>query len=228
MHLGKIVQRYRAENELSMREFGKKCGLSSGYISMLEKNRNPQTGKEIIPSIGTVKQIASAMEITVDSLLAAMDKDNICINQVQKNTDSNITPNYKNITPLPKTKKVPLLGAIACGDPITAIENIDSYVEVPEWVNADFALTCKGDSMVDARIFDGDTVYIREQPEVENGEIAAVLIDDEATLKRVYYQKNKIILQPENKNYEPLVYVGEEILDVRILGKAVYFLSRVR
>lgn len=133
-----------------------------------------------------------------------------------------------NITPLPKTKKVPLLGAIACGDPITAIENIDSYVEVPEWVNADFALTCKGDSMVDARIFDGDTVYIREQPEVENGEIAAVLIDDEATLKRVYYQKNKIILQPENKNYEPLVYVGEEILDVRILGKAVYFLSRVR
>lgn len=133
-----------------------------------------------------------------------------------------------NITPLPKTKKVPLLGAIACGDPITAVENIDSYVEVPEWISADFALTCKGDSMVDARIFDGDTVYIREQPEVENGEIAAVLIDDEATLKRVYYQKNKIILQPENKNYEPLVYVGEEILDVRILGKAVYFLSRVR
>lgn len=133
-----------------------------------------------------------------------------------------------NIAPLPKTKKVPLLGAIACGDPITAVENIDSYVEVPEWVNADFALICKGDSMVDARIFDGDTVYIREQPEVENGEIAAVLIDDEATLKRVYYQKNKIILQPENKNYEPLVYVGEEILDVRILGKAVYFLSRVR
>lgn len=82
--------------------------------------------------------------------------------------------------------------------------------------------------MVDARIFDGDTVYIREQPEVENGEIAAVLIDDEATLKRVYYQKNKIVLQPENKNYEPLVYVGEEILDVHILGKAVYFLSRVR
>lgn len=133
-----------------------------------------------------------------------------------------------NITPLPKTKKVPLLGAIACGDPITAVENIDSYVEVPEWISADFALTCKGDSMVDARIFEGDTVYIREQPEVENGEIAAVLIDDEATLKRVYYQKNKIILQPENKNYEPLVYVGEEILDVRILGKAVYFLSRVR
>ena len=226
MHLGKIVQNYRTENGLSMREFGKKCGLSSGYISMLEKNRNPQTGKEIIPSIDTVKQIADAMGTTIDSLLTAIDNDSVYVNQ--KNNNEATIPNYKNITPLPKTKKVPLLGAIACGDPITAVENIDSYVEVPEWISADFTLTCKGDSMVDARIFDGDTVYIREQPEVENGEIAAVLIDDEATLKRVYYQKNKIILQPENKNYEPLVYVGEEILDVRILGKAVYFLSRVR
>lgn len=68
MHLGKIVQNYRTENGLSMREFGKKCGLSSGYISMLEKNKNPQTGKEIIPSIDTVKQIADAMGTTIDSL----------------------------------------------------------------------------------------------------------------------------------------------------------------
>lgn len=133
-----------------------------------------------------------------------------------------------NVIPLPATKKIPLLGSIACGQPITAVENIDSYVDMPDEVVADFALTCRGDSMIDARIYDGDIVYIREQPEVENGEIAAVLIDDEATLKKVYYQKNKIILQPENKKYEPLVYVAEEILDVRILGKAVYFLSKVR
>jgi len=148
------------------------------------------------------------------------------VSRSQITGDASLLPT--NISLMPSTHKIPLLGTIACGEPITAVENVDSYIDVPDCVTADFALTCKGDSMIDARIFDGDIVYIKEQPEVENGEIAAVLIDDEATLKRVYYQRNKIILKPENKDYEPLVFVGEEILDVRILGKAVYFLSKVR
>lgn len=142
--------------------------------------------------------------------------------------DSSDSPSITNIIPLPATKKVPLLGKIACGSPITAEENVEDYVDVPEYTHADFALTCQGDSMIGARILDGDIVYIRTQPEVENGEIAAVLIDGEATLKRVYYQKGKIILQPENNNYPPLIYEKDEILDVRILGKAVYFLSKVK
>lgn len=142
--------------------------------------------------------------------------------------DSSDSPSITNIIPLPTTKKVPLLGKIACGSPITAEENVEDYVDVPEYTHADFALTCQGDSMINARVMDGDIVYIRLQPEVENGEIAAVLIDGEATLKRVYYQKGKIILQPENNNYPPLIYEKDEILDVRILGKAVYFLSKVK
>ena len=137
-------------------------------------------------------------------------------------------PSANNIIPLPKTKRIPLLGKIACGSPITAEENVEDYVDVPEFTHADFALTCQGDSMIGARILDGDIVYIRLQPEVENGEIAAVLIDGEATLKRVYYQKGKIILQPENNNYPPLIYEKDEILDVRILGKATYFMSKVK
>lgn len=87
---------------------------------------------------------------------------------------------------MPKTKKVPLIGTIACGTPILAVENIECDVDMPENIRADFALRCKGDSMIDAHIYDGDIVYIRKQPIVDNGEIAAVIIDDEATLKRFY------------------------------------------
>lgn len=133
----------------------------------------------------------------------------------------------KNVLPLPKTYKVPLLGTIACGDPILAAENIEGEVEVPEDINADFALRCKGDSMINARIFDGDIVYIRKQDTVENGEIAAVLIDDEATLKRVHLFEDHIILSPENPTHKPFTYWGEDMNRVRILGKAVAFTSKV-
>ena len=133
-----------------------------------------------------------------------------------------------NILPMPQMKAIPLLGVIACGEPILAAENIEGDVSMPEHVIADFALRCKGDSMIEARIFDGDIVYIRQQPSVENGEIAAVLIGDEATLKRVYVHPDKLVLSPANHNYEPFIYVGEEISSIRILGKAVAFTSAVR
>ena len=135
-----------------------------------------------------------------------------------------------NIIPMPKMNTVPLIGMIACGDPILAAENIEAEVSMPEHVVADFALRCKGDSMIGARIHNGDIVYIRQQPTVENGQIAAVLIGDEATLKRVYYypDSNKLVLNPENPKYEPFIYIGEEISSVRILGLAVAFTSNVK
>ena len=130
--------------------------------------------------------------------------------------------------PLPKTKKVPLLGTIACGEPILAEENIDEYIDMDESIDADFCLRCKGDSMINARINDGDIVYIRQQPRVEHGQIAAVLVDDEATLKRVYLYEDYITLKPENPAYEPKSYFGERMNDIRILGKAVAFTSLVK
>ena len=133
-----------------------------------------------------------------------------------------------NIIPLPKMKKIPLLGTIACGEPILAAENIEAFINADENLNADFALRCKGDSMINARIFDGDIVYIREQPDVEDGEIAAVLIGEEATLKRVYKYPSKVVLRPENPLYDDMIYSKEEMNEVRILGKAVAFLSAVR
>ena len=112
-------------------------------------------------------------------------------------------------------------------EPIFADEDFTSYVEAPDDIKADFCLTAKGDSMIGARIYAGDIVFIREQPIVENGEIAAVIIDDEATLKRWYYypQKHKLMLVAENPKYEPLVYMNEELNEIRCLGKAVYFMS---
>lgn len=133
-----------------------------------------------------------------------------------------------NIIPMPEMKKVPLVGTIACGEPILAEENLDGEVDLPEHIHADFALRCKGDSMINARIYDGDIVYIRQQPTVEDGEIAAVLIGDEATLKRVRFFEDHVVLEPENPLYRPLSYWGEEMSTVRILGKAVAFTSKVR
>lgn len=137
-------------------------------------------------------------------------------------------PAASNIIPMPEKRQVPLLGTIACGEPILATENIEDYVAIPKELPGDFALTCKGDSMINARIFDGDIVYVRQQDTVENGEIAAVLIDNEATLKRVRLFDDHIVLEPENPMYKPLVYWGEEMNSVRILGKAVAFTSMVR
>ncbi len=138
-------------------------------------------------------------------------------------------PLPSNIIPLSKTKgTVPLIGTIACKSPIFAEQNVEALLPLPEFVHADFALRCKGNSMVDARILDGDFVYIRQQPDVENGEIAAVLIEDEATLKRVYRTDGQLVLQPANTQYVPLVYTGAALDHVRILGKAVYFVSAIR
>lgn len=138
-------------------------------------------------------------------------------------------PPAKNILPMPEMRRIPLVGKIACGTPILAEENINEYVDIPKNIHADFALECKGDSMIGARIHDGDVVYIHQQPDVESGEIAAVLIDNEdATLKRVRKFPDKVILFPENPDFEPMVFVGEEINELRILGRAVAFTSTVK
>lgn len=128
--------------------------------------------------------------------------------------------------PLPKIQKRPRLGVISCGDPINSEENFDGYDDVPEHIVCDFTLKCEGDSMAGARINDGDLVYIRQQPTVENGQIAAVLIDGtEKLLKRVYINDDSIILQAENPAYPPRVFSKEDMNRVSIIGKAVGFTS---
>ena len=118
---------------------------------------------------------------------------------------------------------IPLMGTIACGEPMFAESNIEEYVPLPKGVKADFCLRCAGDSMINARINDGDIVYIRLQSDVDDGQIAAVVIKDETTLKRVYRRGDTLILRPANPLYEDQVYVGPDLDQIRILGKAVAF-----
>lgn len=147
---------------------------------------------------------------------------------MERGTQEPTTPKADNIIPLPKTKLVPLVGTIACGEPILADENIEDYVPMPTDTKGTFALRCKGDSMINARIFDGDIVFVREQPDVENGEIAAVLIGNDATLKKVYKYDNRLELRPENPTYKVMNYEGPELEKIRILGKAISFYSNIK
>ena len=136
---------------------------------------------------------------------------------------------FKNITRVTR-QRIPMLGKIACGKPIYASEDRESYVMIGTDINADLCLIASGDSMVNARILNGDIVFCREQSTVDNGDIAAVIIGEEATLKRVYYypEKKKLVLQAENPKYEPLIYINEELEEIRIIGKAIAFQSDVR
>ena len=187
---------------LTVEELANKMGYKDkSSISKIEN------GKADIPT-SKVIAFARALETTTAYLLGVEDNS------------SNVPPGYE---PLPRTVKRPLVGSIACGEPITAEQNIEDYVDVPETVRCDFCLRCKGDSMIDAHIEDGDIVYIRIQPEVEDGEIAAVRIGDEATLKRVFYDGQSITLMPCNSTYRPKTYSGEELNDIHIEGKAVGF-----
>lgn len=204
------IKELREAKGISMRQAASDLGMPyTTYVNYEKGAREPNSETLIL--------LADYFCTSIDYMLG------------KQNAVSDFVPDLPaNIIPMPKMKTIPLLGVIACGEPILAEENLDGDVAMPEHVTADFALRCKGDSMIEARIYDGDIVYIRQQPSVENGEIAAVLIGDEATLKRVYVHPDKLVLSPANHNYEPFIYVGEEISSIRILGKAVAFTSAVR
>ena len=198
----------------SYAELSKITGISK---STLQRYATGETKK--IP-IDNIEKIAIATN-TDSRYLMGWDNESS-----EKDPLDILMEKYDNIKPV-KLKRFPLLGEIACGEPIFADEDRESCVMADMDINADFCLTAKGDSMINARINDGDIVFIKEMPMVDNGDIAAVIIDDEATLKKVYYypDKGKLVLYPENPNYEPFIYVGEELNSIRILGKAVYFMS---
>ena len=207
MNIGHNLKKRRLTLGYTLEEVAKKVGTSKQTIHRYE------TG--IIANIPSdkIEALAKVLQTTPAYLMG------------WENQPEEDIYKYKNIIPMPETKKVPLIGTIACGTPILAVENIECDVGMPENIRADFALRCKGDSMIDAHIYDGDIVYIRKQPIVDNGEIAAVIIDDEATLKRFYREGNKVTLMPCNPRFSPLVYTNEELNNIIIVGKAVGYTS---
>ena len=177
------------------------------------------------------EQLANALGYTDRSSIAKIETGKIGLSQkkLQKFAQFFNVSIYRimGMEDAPDTYRIPILGTIACGAPILAQEHIDGYTAVPDFLHADFALICKGDSMMGARIYDGDLVYIRRQETVENGEIAAVLIDGEATLKRVRLGPDSLALMPENPMYRPIILWGEEMNQIQILGKAIAFTAQL-
>lgn len=209
MKMNEKIYTLRKLKGLTLEEVGKAVGVGKSTV------RKWETGAIANMRRDKIAALAAVLDTTPGYLMGWTD-------------ESNNTLKTDNLFQIEK-RSFPLLGEIACGVPIMATESFPLYVEVGAELQADFCLKCKGDSMTGARILDGDIVFIRKQPMVENGEIAAVIIDDEATLKRVYYDNDnsKLVLQAENPKYAPLVYVGEELNQIRILGKAVAFQSDV-
>lgn len=201
MNIGDYIKKLRTENGFSQEQLGSMLGVQRAAVQKWECGTVKNLKRD------TIKKLADIFNVPPSSFI------------------DNEYMSYDNIISLPKMNKIPLVGTIACGTPVLATQNLDGEVTVPENINADFALRCKGDSMIDARITNGDIVYIRQQPTVENGEIAAVLIDEEATLKRVYISDNTVTLVACNSKYQPFVYTGEQLNQIRILGKAVGFTS---
>lgn len=141
-------------------------------------------------------------------------------------TEEDTPPFPSNIIPLPKMREWKVLGATACGKPLHR-ELLDETVTAPDDIKADVVFKCVGDSMINARIFDGDSVFVRLQPEVENGQIAVVRIDDEYTLKRVYRHEDYVELRPENPIRKAIILRGEQLNPdyFEVVGLAVAFMS---
>ena len=191
------IAELRSKLGISMREAATKLGMPyTTYVNYEKGTREPNSE--------TLIKLSRFFGTTIDYLIGKTDTQDV-------------PPGFD---PMPDMDQVPLIGRIACGQPITAEENVEELVSIPSAWHAQFTLRCEGDSM-EPRIKDGDLVAIRSQPIVENGEIAAVRIGCEATLKHVYLYKDKIILQPENPRYEPIVKIGEEMNEVHIEGRAV-------
>lgn len=211
--VNKIKETLR-EKGMSVRELARRSDIAQTTMS-----RYLNTDTEI--PVGKLESIAKALAVTPAYLMGyGMDV-------------SYASKLIGVIKPISK-QKLPVLGNVACGEPIFADEQHESYVEAGSDIDADFCLVAKGDSMINARIFDGDILFVKSQSTVDNGDIAVVLIDDEATVKRVYIEHNSdntvsmLTLIPENPLYRPMRYMGHTLDSVRILGKVVAGQYRVR
>ena len=210
---------------------------------MLELYKNIKRRRQQLKMTQT--DLALKMGYADKSMIAKIEKGNVDLPQSKILAFANVlettpgelmgwdyevepTETVDNIYKLDKIR-LPMLGKVACGEPIFADEDRESYIMIGTDIGADFCLQCQGDSMINARIHDGDIVFVKKTDIVENGEIAVVIIDDEATLKRFFYyrEQNLVILKPENPKYQDIILTGEQLNQVKVIGRAVAFQSDV-
>lgn len=227
MTLGDIIKEYRTSHGLSQDAIAERSGLSKAYISILERNRTPKTGEPPVASLKTINSIAVAINSDFDSIFSKLDP-NLKVSIGEQLPQSKPLSLPSNIIPLPTMKEWPVLGATACGKPLHR-EMLDETVLAPADIKADIVFRCVGDSMINARIFDGDAVFIHLQPEVENGQIAVIRIGDEYTLKRVYVFDHYVELRSENPTVKPIILRGPELEpdSFEVVGLAVAFMSAI-
>lgn len=211
MKLNDLIKKYRFSNNLSLRAFAKKSGLSYGYIYMLEKNINPKTQKPIKPTLEAIKGVANGLDVSVDDLLKMLDDDQEFI--------INADNTYHN-----DVKQIPLLGKIAAGYPTTMFADVIDYIDIPADMargNKElFALKTKGKSM-EPNFIEGDILIFEKTEDCENGQFCAVAVNgDDATFKKVTKTDTGIMLQPLNPAFETKFYTNEQIasLPVQIIG----------
>lgn len=204
MELREALAKLKSENGLTTDALSQRSGVPKGTLNKL------LNGETRNPTAATLKKLADALNCPVELLCSS--------NALPLRNTEDILPVHRRV--------LPLLGEIAAGVPIYADEEFE-VTSCDDSIHCDFALRVRGDSMIGARINDGDIVFIRSQDDVDDGDIAAVLLNDEATLKRVYHIKNGLQLLPMNPCYAPMIYTLDECDSIRILGKAVGFQSRL-
>lgn len=213
MTLGDIVKNFRIENNISMEEFSKRTSLSKGYISMLENNTNPRNNKPIAPTLPTLKKIANGMNLDIDILLKTLD-----INQAITLEDTS------ELYAKPKTITINVLGRVAAGIPLDAIEEIIDTEEITLKMASEgeyFALKISGDSM-EPKISNGDVVIVRKQSDADDGDLVIALVNGyDAVCKRLKKYSDGIALISNNPLYEPMYFSNKDISEkpVAILGK---------
>ena len=208
--LGEIIYKYRVANNLSMEAFSKLSGISKAYISILERNVRPGTNKPVAPSVETIKLASDGMNMSFNELFRMLEG-----NVTLENIESRPLPS--NIM-VPAGRQIPILGTICAGNGIHCEENFEGYFLVDRSIKADYCLRVKGDSMIDANIYDGDVAFLRKDFDFIDGEIYAVCYgaEESASLKKLYKVDNKMMLQPCNSDYtaefvdaDDVVIVGE-------------------
>lgn len=214
MKLSEVLKTFLSDHKMSYREFASRSGVTPGYLSMLVNERNPKTGKPPVPAITTYNAIAEAMGLTLDELFRMIDDSPVSLGSPEPFEH---IPMPRNVTPITQLhrQRIPLIGKVAAGEPIYAPEDYDAYVDSP--VKCDAAMEVKGDSMV-PKFEDGDTVYVRCQPDVGDGQVAVVFLDDEAVIKRVYHEKEGLTLLSDNPAYGPIRATFDEYNVIRIFG----------
>lgn len=201
-NIGQKIKELRQSKDMTLEELGNAVGVTKSTVRKWENGMIANMRRD------KIAVLAKALGVSPAALLGWDDLDDVA-------PASNV---YKI-----ERKSFPVFESIACGDPIYADDHIEGYIEAGSDIKADFCVIAKGDSMIGDRIFDGDVVFVKKQSVVENGEVAAVLIGDEATLKRVVYDHEAGILQlfPSNPAHKIQTYSGEDLNQIRILGKAV-------